>query len=95
MNFGRQSGQSFYIAQHAVGQNIALAEDATAQKIIVQYNPHAQVLLMDEFLQGQLPANIDILFVDRWHSFQQKLVRRGKFWELLSDRQIQMIVGLQ
>lgn len=95
VDFGRQSGQSFYIAQHAVGNNIALAESAVAKKLIMQNNPHAQVLLMDEFLAGQLPANIDLLFVDRWHSFQQKLKGRGDFWALVGDRQIQLIVGLQ
>lgn len=95
VDFGRQSGQSFYIAQHAVGNNIALAESDLAKKIIMQNNPHAQVLLIDEFLADQLPASIDILFVDRWHSFQQKLKGHGDFWALIGDRQIQLIVGLQ
>ena len=95
VDFGRQSGQTFYIAQHAVGNNIALAESDLAKKIIMQNNPHAQVLLMDEFLADQLPASIDILFVDRWHSFQHILANRRQFWEIVGSRKIELIVGLQ
>jgi hypothetical protein len=95
VDFGRQSGQTFYIAQHAVGNNIALAENELAKKIILQNNPHAQVLLMDEFLADQLPASIDILFVDRWHSFQHILANRRQFWEIVGSRKIELIVGLQ
>ncbi|MEC8568445.1 MAG: hypothetical protein VXY56_09230 [Pseudomonadota bacterium] len=95
VDFGRISGQTFYIAQHAVGNNIALAESELAKKIIMQNNPHAQVMLIDEFLADQLPASIDILFVDRWHSFQHILAGRRRFWEVIGDRQVELIVGLQ
>lgn len=95
VDFGRQSGQSFYIAQHAVGNSVALAESELAKKIIMQNNPHAQVLLMDEFMADQLPPSIDILFVDRWHSFQHQLANRKLFWEMVGSRQVELIVGLQ